>query len=255
MDAADRPLLDLSTGWMNAAGFSGFAPQAGILFPQPPVAFVTNPISYQPRNPSAGRACFHYPGGFLLHTGWPNPGFRRTLSQFAERWSRAEMPVWVHLLAEKPHELDRMVRVLEDTEGVTAVELSFLLSADKPQTIELIHAAAGELPVIAAVPLEQVNPEWAAELISQGVSALTLTAPRGMIPAPSGALVRGRMYGPGLFPQVVNTVNCLREVEMPIIAGCGVFNQAGIDTLLDLGAAAVQLDAVLWTGWENESCS
>ncbi len=60
---------------MNAAGVLGFFPDRhgpidwGMLG-----AFITNPISLSPRTPAHGSRFEAYPGGFLLHTGYPNPG-------------------------------------------------------------------------------------------------------------------------------------------------------------------------------------
>jgi len=38
----------------------------------------------------------------------------------------------------------------------------------------------------------------------------------------------------------------LAQFDLPIIAGGGVYTQMDGETLLDAGASAVQLDAVLW---------
>jgi dihydroorotate dehydrogenase len=74
--------LTFRTPLMNAAGLLGFAPE-----PRSPIfagregiwddfgAFVTNPISLRPRFPTTLPELIEYPGGFLMHTGLPNPGF------------------------------------------------------------------------------------------------------------------------------------------------------------------------------------
>jgi len=109
---------------MNAAGCLSFAPN-----PRGPVdlsrlgAFVTNPVSLAPRRPADSRGMLLFPGGFLLHTGMPNPGLRAVLRQEAERWSRSALPVIVHILAEAPEDVARMVERLEGVEGVTGVEI------------------------------------------------------------------------------------------------------------------------------------
>ena len=61
---------------MNAAGSLGFAPdlRSGIAFDSFG-AFVTNPFSLRSRLPAGQPEVIEYPGGFLLHTGLPNPGF------------------------------------------------------------------------------------------------------------------------------------------------------------------------------------
>jgi len=248
----DRPGLELPHGWMNAAGFLGFAPPAEMpSLPVAPVAFVTNPVSYSPRSPAAERSCSDFPGGFILHTGWPNPGFRKVVELYASRWAHSLLPVWVHLLADQPHEVDRMVRALEEIEGVAAVEISLPPAAGDDLKLQLVEVALGELPLVLCVPLDQAAAGWVGKAVQAGISAICLSALRGCTPDSGGGFIRGRMMGPGIFPQAMQTLNCLQEYEIPLIAGCGVYARNSLESLLAAGAAAVQLDAVLWRGWER----
>ena len=66
-----------------------------------------------------------YPGGFLLHSGVPNPGFNTGIKRYASRWDKADLPVIVHLMADRPEETQRMVRMLETQENVIAAEHGF----------------------------------------------------------------------------------------------------------------------------------
>src|SRR5512141_2867236 len=92
--------------WMNAAGTLGFAPN-----PRGPVdlsrlgAFITNPVSLRSRSPAENRGLLAFPGGFLLHTGWPNPGLNAALRRWASRWAEASLPVVLHLLVGAQDEL------------------------------------------------------------------------------------------------------------------------------------------------------
>ena len=76
--------LALNTPIMNAAGSLGFA-----LDPNVPIdishlgAFVTNPISIRKRTPARGPRLLEFPGGFLLHSGYPNPGLDSIIRRFA----------------------------------------------------------------------------------------------------------------------------------------------------------------------------
>lgn len=252
MTMPDRPVLEIPPGWMNAAGFLGFAPPAEMPWlPDAPVAFVTNPVSYTPRLPAAERSCSAFPGGFILHTGWPNPGFRKVAELYASRWAHSPLPIWVHLLADQPREVDRMVRALEELEGVAAVEISLPPAADSNLKLQLVEAALGELPLVLCVPLDQAVAGWVDQAVRAGISAICMGAPRGSIPDYGGGFIRGRIMGPGIFPLALQTLNCLRVYEIPLIAGCGVYAQKSLESLLAAGAAAVQLDTVLWRGWES----
>jgi len=143
-----------------------------------------------------------------------------------------------------------MVRRLEEIDGVTAIELSLPPQIDSVKCLELISAAQGELPIVLNVPLDQINGKWLVKATGSGVGALSLGAPRGSIRDEKGNLIQGRLYGPGLLPQAVMAVNSLKGIGLPIIAGCGVYSEGDYQTLMDVGAAAVQLDMVLWRGWE-----
>lgn len=250
MDDPVRPEFVVESGWMNAAGMFGFAPPANWPLELPPVAFVTDPISYKPRSPAHDRSCLPYPGGMILHTGWPNPGFRRVMLTYGKRWARSNVPIWVHLLTERPYEVDKMVRWLEEAEGVAAVEIDLPNAASDSERLELVESALGELPLVLCVPLDQVNKEWVARVVETGVSAISISAPRGVLPSIDGSTVRGRCYGPGLLPLALQALNCLRDVNLPFIAGCGVYGWAAYETMLKAGAVAVKLDTVLWRGME-----
>ena len=106
--------LYFSKPMMNAAGMLGFAPNFRDSLPWDEFgAFVTNPISLRPRLPAAAPEVINYPGGILLHTGLPNPGFKSALKKFSPQWARSDLPVMVHLMADRPEETVSMVRALE----------------------------------------------------------------------------------------------------------------------------------------------
>ena len=64
--------------------------------------------------------------------------------------------------------------------------------------------------------------------------------------------MHGRLYGPSIFPQTLASVQETASIGVPVIAGGGVYQQAQVEALIEAGAIAVQLDAVLWSlGWEG----
>lgn len=231
---------------MNAAGGLGFAPGA-----RPPVdlgAFVTNPVSLGRRDPAQTRAAITFPGGFILHSGYPNPGLKAVIHRHARRWKRASIPVIVHLLAQFENDIAAMVRMLENVEGVSAFEIGLPPEADSELASRLVQAGAGELPVVARLPLERA-PELGAIAIKAGAAAVSLGPPRGALLDPDGRLLRGRIYGPALFPLALTSVLLLAENGVPVIGACGVYRPADVEAMLAAGALAVQLDTVLWRGW------
>ncbi len=241
--------LEFSSPWMNSAGTLGFAPPAQWPLPVPPAAFVTNPISYRPRKPAQDRALQTFPGGFLLHTGVPSPGFREVIRQYAPRWARSATPIWIHLLGDTPVHLDRMARQIEDMDGVTAIELSFAHHTGGAEILEMLRSVTGELPVVLAVPLDRVRESWMPQAAASGLAAISLAAPRGVVATDTGRGIHGRLFGPALLPQVHTALEYLQGCGLPVIAGGGVTRQFEIDRLIAAGAACVQLDFVLWRGW------
>lgn len=243
--------IDLASPWINAAGTLGFAPSARWLLPEPPGAFVTHPVSLAPRTPAADRALVRFSGGYLLHTGLPNPGLSSVLRRYADRWAQAAMPIWVHMLVTIADEARQMARRLEGVEGVMALELGLPPGVRGSEARELIQAAYGELPLVVCLPVTSAGESWVPELPTWGAAAVNLCAPRGMLVNESGRLVSGRIYGPALLPHTLAAVHALRKVGVRVIAGSGVFRSQDAQQLFDAGATAVQLDAVLWRGWAS----
>lgn len=240
--------LLLAPGWMNAAGMLGFTPAGQYWQSEPPIAFVTYPVSEFRRQPANNRALIRYPGGFLLHTGLPNPGFKTVLRQHARRWARSNLPVWVHILAEDALSVRRMISRLETCEGVAAVELSLPDGASQEQKLAILQAAGGELPVVLNVPLNQAQEAWVHCSVEMGVQHLTIGAPRGRLADQKGSPVEGRLYAAGLFPLALQTLAYWHGRVAKVLLGCGVFNHRDYQTALSAGAAAVQFDVVLWRG-------
>ncbi len=244
----DRPRQDLHvlSPWLNASGSLGFDPRPDWPWPQPQGAFVTNAVSRRPRRPAEQPRALDYPSGVLLHSGYPNPGVRQVIRRHARRWAESGLPVWVHLLAEEPVGVEEMVRGLEGLEGVAALEIGLPPAASSEENLALLEAARGELPVVACANLNCVREPWVAKLPKTGASAVTITAPRGALPAGGKKTGTGRLYGSGLFPQALEAVAHLARLGLPVIAGCGVFSVEAGQALLDAGAWAVQVDLALW---------
>ncbi len=231
---------------MNAAGTLGFSPDTHNALDWSSLgAFVTNPISLTPRTPARGQRYVAYPGGFLLHTGYPNPGLSSVLGHYARHWQNSPIPVIVHLVARSVDELTRMARRLENAEGVVGLEVGLTSGASVDQVSAFIQAAGGELPVIVRLPLERCS-ELATTAIKVGAAAVSLAPPRGMLPMQRGKTVQGRLYGPSILPMALRVVLELKEQGIPTIGAGGIYTHEQLKSMLATGAMAVQLDAALW---------
>ncbi|MBI5840963.1 MAG: hypothetical protein HZB19_12755 [Chloroflexi bacterium] len=238
---------------MNAAGTLGFAPDFRVLQELGSLnnfgAFVTNPLSLRPRLPTAQPALIEYPGGFLLHTGLPNPGLAAVMKKYASRWERADVPVIVHLMADRPEETKRMVQMLEGVENVMAVELGFAPLLANDILLITLEMCLGELPLILSLPNEQVL-SLGPRLIQNGADAISISAPRGALTTDDGQLATGRLYGQSLYPQSLEMVYSAAKIGLPIIGAGGVWTEKDLTEMLSAGAMAIQTDASLWSARE-----
>lgn len=239
--------LELSPPLMNAAGTLGFAPQASNLLDFDLFgAFVTNPISLHPRIPARNRMSKSYPGGFLLHSGYPNPGLSVVIQQYTPRWALSPLPIIAHLLVEQVDDIGLMISSLEGIEGLMGIELGLPPHCPPGQTAEFVRAAVGELPIIVRVPLEKAG-EIARELVDSALAAISFAPPRGAILDQRGHLVHGRLFGPAVFPFALAAAQEVIEIGLQVIACGGVYQQNQVDALLDMGVLGVQLDSFLWS--------
>jgi dihydroorotate dehydrogenase (NAD+) catalytic subunit len=244
--------LRLDPPLLNTAGSLGFAPN-----PHGPLdlaafgAFVTNPISLGKRSPAHNPQLIAFPGGFLLHTGYPNPGLREVIRRYAQRWARSPLPVIVHLLCQSLGEVSPAVSQLTRLPGVAGIELGLPPDSDASTArnfaASLVAAAGGEFPVILRLPLERAA-SLAAALAGQELGAISLGPPRGVLLSQEGRPVRGRLFGPAMFPLALAAVQELAQLGFPLIGAGGVYQPAQVQAMRAAGAVAVQLDSVLWRG-------
>lgn len=246
--------LGLRTPLMNAAGILGFAP---VVDPRVDYsclgAFITHPVSFLPRMPANGVRYLSFPGGFLLHTGLPNPGLKTVIRRYRDAWQRSSIPIWIHLLADEPEHVEQMVLSLEDLPGVAGIELGLSARQNAGEIAPLVGAAQGELPLIVRIPLERVN-DLAEAVVNQCPQVVLSLGPgRGKLPVMGSGMQTGRLYGPSVFPQSLMALEQALAYDVPVIAAGGVYSVEQARLMLELGAEAVQLDAVIWRnglhGW------
>ena len=218
-------------------------------------ALVTNPVSYKPRSAARGQRIAAHGDHFVAHTGLPNAGLGRVLKQYRKLWEHLPIPVIVHLIATTPSETARASARLAGTRGIDGLELGLVENITPKKALNLLDAARGDgdLPVIVRVPFSQVD-VLAPLLAENGADALMLTAPpRAVLPISPVVVdsatryMRGRLYGPALFPLLLNVLSqWASRLPVPVIACGGIGSAQDALACLALGATAVQIDAMLW---------
>ena len=241
--------LVLDPPWANAGGTLGFSTEAESLIDLSRLgAFISNPISLHRRQPASGMRTVATAGGFLLHTGLPNPGLRTIIRRHRHRWTGLPCPLILHLISREANELARMAEMLESVEEVAGIELG--LEEDDPAIVARLvgAAAARELPVLARLPFG-AGPAPAQAALEAGAAGISFGPPRGAFPGPEGNSVRGRLYGPAVFPLALEAVATMANAGLsaPIMGSGGVYHRSDLQAMLDAGASGVQLDSVLWT--------
>ncbi len=225
----------------ESAGTLGYSPR--IQRSGPESVFITNPISLHARIPSTDRSLIQFPGGFLLHTGLPNAGWKSIRRAYAAHWAQSPIPVWIHLICQDLSELEGIIRDCEEMEGIAAIELGLPPACPRDWMLQLIQSARGEIPLV--IHLSAGEDSYLLKSLPDGISAVTLGTPRGALMSTQGKLVHGRLHGPGLFPLMFNRLLDLISLNIPIILG-GICNKHDGEIALQHGALAVQVDTFCW---------
>jgi dihydroorotate dehydrogenase len=241
--------LTLDPPWTNASGSLGFSSEAASLIEISALGgFITNPISLRRRTPAGGPRFIPTAGGFVLHTGLPNPGLRGAIHRHLRRWQAMACPVIIHLISDSAHELAQMVEMVEPIDNIDAIEVG--LQSDDPMTVaRLVNAAAGhELPVMARIPFG-VGAQLVRAVLDAGAAGISFAPPRAAVAAPGGSLLRGRLYGPAVFPMALEMIRRIRDagIAAPILAAGGIYRRDELRAMFAAGADGVQLDSLLWT--------
>jgi dihydroorotate dehydrogenase (NAD+) catalytic subunit len=232
----------------NMAGMLGFAPdprktpnydQLG--------AFFTNPISLLPRSPAESRCAIPFPGGVLLHSGFPNPGLVKVVTKYSRQWTASTIPVILHLMVDEARSMDRMLNILEDLEGIAGIEISFRPGSEPQMMTQILRSVLTEWLVIVQLEVEQMQ-SVLPDIQDCGLSAVSLVPKRGRLPMAGldAKFVSGRLFGAALFPQALADLEAALAFGIPVIASGGVTTLKQVDQMLKAGALAVQVDTVLW---------
>lgn len=244
--------LHINTPVMPAAGVMGFANAYNKLINLEKLgAYVSNPVTYEAWSPASGTRVVPLDAGVLIHSGLPNEGLSRTLSDYAPVWGAMPIPVILHFVATNEEQIRRGMEKIDRADSVAAVELGLDDDISWEQAARLVKAATerAEKPILVRLPLNDAY-EIAPAVADAGAGAIVIAAPpRGTGRDPrTGRLISGRIYGPIVKPLTLRVLGVLarRIKDVPLIGAGGIHNPQDARDYLEAGARAVQVDSVTW---------
>lgn len=248
---SDKNTLFIETPVMPASGVFGFGDvYRDIVNVEKLGAIVTNPVTYQPWMPASGTRVIPLDAGVLVHTGLPNPGISKIMSQYRGLWSKMPVPVILHVAATHTEHVGRCASRVEAEDMIAAIELG-LNDDTGPQTAQDFVRAVlrhTEKPLLVRLPMQNAY-ELAEPVTDAGAGGLVVAAPpRGTARDPySGRLVPGRIYGPLVKPMALRLVGQLASrSSIPLIGAGGIHSPQDARDFIEAGACAVQVDSVTW---------
>lgn len=244
--------LFIDTPVMNAAGTAGFANTYHNLIDTTKLgAFITNPVTIDPWSPATGTRVVPLDAGVLVHTGLPNTGLSKVIKEYDRVWRDMPVPIIMHIVGRATDHISAMVRRIDRTETIEAVELGLDddITWQDAEAITLAATKVAEKPVLVRLPAFSAM-EVADAVADSGADALVIASPpRGTARDPrSGKLVSGRVYGPLVKPMILRLVgNIARRItDVPIIGAGGIHTSQDARDYIEAGARAVQVDSVTW---------
>ncbi len=241
--------LGLSSPYLNVSGFLGFNPVRQLERCAVLGGWITPGISYRRRQPASDRVVEQYPGGVLIHSGLPNPGFTRVIRDHHDSWRRIGVSTWVHVLVDSPPHVAEVASRLEDMDCAAVIELGFPEDIHPEEIMAACRAAAGKIPLVVDLPLTFPDFSMFDRMDQPELLALSLCAPRGALLTCDQRLVSGRLYGPALYPQALAALEKALGQLRPVIVSGGIDSKQKAQQVLEMGAAAVKFDLPLWTGF------
>ncbi len=237
--------LVLAKPVMPAAGFMGYGRgYPGVLDPQCLGALVTRTTTLGPR--TASSSVVRTRCGFILPHPPSNPGLSNVLRQYGPGWAHWAAPVILSVYVDGPEEMAAVGRRLEGEATLAGVELTVPYRAGAKWLTDVAAGFTGEcdLPLLVKLPLG-LDPELLGAAVA-AADALVLATPHcGRLTA-DGPL--GPLYGPGIVPYTLAAVAQAAQSapDVPIIAAGGIYTEEDAAACALAGAAAVQLDGLLF---------
>lgn len=247
--------LNLSNPLVNLPGFLGFSPSARALETIRGFeewggfgAFITDPLTWRPRSLAEDSGLRETDGQVIIHTGFPNRGFKSALKVLEGKWARSPLPIIPSLMEADLQSALEMVRGLETLENIAALNLMPPLHnlSEIQAWLAVLPAFGAELPLIFCSPADLIL-IWGKAFLAAGVSALLPAPARGLIQH-QGKPFGGRLYGAPQYPAARRLAQECAQRAIPLIAAGGIDSREKVEELAGEHPLAIALDLPLWRG-------
>lgn len=213
-------------------------------------AVIVGPITRSGRTGTAPPRLGVVNGGMVLQSGGQNRGAHAVRRKLSRSWARLKCPIIAQLTDEEPGEIRQAAGALRRLPNLAGFELSGSHLRNPDLLGELVGAVRDSVDLPLCVQLTRANRGVSVEAaVGAGADALVLCHPEsGAAINEGGQAVRGPLFGPLSFG---HTLEAVLEVAassppVPLIAVGGIHSLDHVQLLLMAGAAAVQLDSLLW---------
>jgi len=223
---------------------------------------VVGPITRRSIRGSDGPRLAETNGGFVLQTGLQNRGVSAVVKNFARHWPRLGCPVIAQIADNTAEEAASTAKRLAQVDGVMGLELRLSPSMPsdelRPQLRSFLRSLrrVADLPVWVKLPLASDESSALAGVETLAEAAARAGADGLVIGSPplaaafhrQGALVRGELYGPGVFALMLASLSLTAGLglDLPLIACGGIHTGQQVKQALAAGASAVQIDSLVW---------
>jgi dihydroorotate dehydrogenase (NAD+) catalytic subunit len=211
-------------------------------------AAVVGPVTMQSRSGAASTRLAETVGGIVMNTGLQNRGLNAVLNKFSKLWARLGCPIVVQVAEQNPRQFVDMLERLAGVEGVGCIEL-LPLTQDAALAAQMVRAGdrASDLPIWVKVPPGRAV-AWSQAVADVGAAGIVVGQPPPGALVRDGAAVMGAIYGPMVFPQMLERLFAVAKLGLgpALIASGGIHTVDQAKQALEVGAAAVQVDTACW---------
>jgi len=222
---------------------------------------VTKTVTLEPRAGNPAPRIHETPSGMLNSIGLQNVGARRFLSEKLPVVAALGIPIIVSIGGRRAEDFVEVARILEDGEGITALEINISCPNVKEGGLEFCAVPSAAAEVVSAVRAATRRPLWAKlspnvtsigviaraceEAGADGLTAINtfvgmavdLRTRKPVIPG-----VTGGLSGPAIRPLALAKVReVVRASRLPVIGVGGIATASDALEFLLVGARAVQV--------------